>query len=64
MKRIGLLKVDVLLGFIGCNLQTQRWAYQNNTFFFATRLGWLATELTSHFQKLYKISPFAPKLNF
>jgi hypothetical protein len=22
-------------------LQTQRWAYQNNTFSFATRLGWL-----------------------
>ena len=32
--------------------------------FFATRLGWLATEFTSHFHKLYKVSPFAPKLNF
>ena len=34
-------------------LQTQRYAYQNNTFSFATRLGWLATEFTSHFHKLY-----------
>jgi hypothetical protein len=25
-------------------LQTQRYAYQNNTLSFATRLGWLATE--------------------
>ena len=32
--------------------------------FFSTRLGWLATEFTSHFHKLYKVSPFAPKLNF
>jgi hypothetical protein len=45
-------------------LQAQRLAYQNNTFSLATRLGWLATEFTSHFHKLYKVSPFAPKLNF
>ena len=25
-------------------IQTQRYAYQNNTLSFATRLGWLATE--------------------
>jgi hypothetical protein len=31
---------------------------------FATRLGWLAAEFTSHFHNLYKVSPFAPKLNF
>jgi hypothetical protein len=40
-------------------LQTQRLAYQNNTFSFATRLGWLATEFTSNFHKLYRVSPFA-----
>ena len=31
---------------------------------FATRMGELATEFTSHFHKLYKVSHFAHKLHF
>jgi hypothetical protein len=39
-------------------LQTQRLAYQNNTFSFATRLGWLATEFYD-----YTLSIRLPMLN-
>ena len=39
-------------------LQTQCWAYQNNTFSFATRLGWLATEFYD-----YTLSISLPMLN-
>ena len=40
-------------------LQTQRSAYQNNTLYFATRLGWLATEFY-----VYTLSISLPMLKF
>ena len=64
MKRIGLLKVGFFVGVHWMEFADTTLGISEQYLFFATRLGWLATEFTSHFHLLYKVSPFAPKLNF